>query len=342
MSIRPIKVAAIATTALALVFSSQASAEGWWNDTYWGFGAGWQFEPPETLAFTTSDADEGPIAKLEMGGNLSRHWRSEIELNRWWNEVRADPPDLRTWINGEYSVTMLSLNFLYDFNPGGRWSAHLGAGAGPAYYTVEGSAPFWVVDDQGWALGGHVDAGLAYRMESGTMLDIDYRYSGLNEAEVGTPLGVVKEAFENGAVILGLRFPMQKAAAPPPPPPPPPPAATTSDLGPYKVYFPWDKSNLTKEAMATVQEVANMVKNKKIKRVHIEGNTDTSGGDDYNQRLSNERATSVRDALIALGVPAGSVDMVGRGETNPAVKSGDGVKEPLNRRSEITITVYNQ
>jgi outer membrane protein OmpA-like peptidoglycan-associated protein len=344
MSIGPIKVAAIATTALALVFSSQASAAGWWHDSYWGFGAGWQFQPPDSLAFTTSDADEGPIAKIEFGGNMTKHWRSEIELSRWWNEMHIDPPGAPfTKIDGDYAVTVLSLNFLYDFNPGGRWSAHLGAGGGPGYFSAQGSGPGpWVIDDHGWALGGHVDAGLSYRMEGGTMLDIDYRYSGLSDAKVSTTLGKVKESFENGAAMLSLRFPMQKAAPPPPPPPPPPPQATTSDLGPYKVYFAWDKSNLTKEAMATVQEVASMMKNKKIKRVHVEGNADTSGGDDYNQRLSDQRATSVRDALISLGVPAGSIDMVGRGETNPAVKSGDGIKEPLNRRAEITITIYNQ
>ncbi len=337
MSIRPIKLAAIATTAVGLVISSQASA-GWWHDSYWGFGAGWQFQPTSGVSFTTSDPDDGPIAKVEFGGQLSRHWRSEIELSRWWNELRADPPAL-TWINGDYAVTMLSLNFLYDFNPGGRWSAHLGAGAGPSYWTAQGAGA-WTIDDQGWALGGHVDAGISYRMDSGTMVDLDYRYAGLNNPEVGTPLGDRKENFATNAVMLGLRFPLQKAA-PPPPPPPPPPAVTTSDLGPYKVYFAWDRADLTKEAMATLQEIAAMVKGKKIKKVHIEGNADTSGADDYNQRLSDQRAANVRDALISLGVPADAIDMVGRGETNPAVKTGDAVKEPLNRRAEITITIFN-
>ena len=344
MSIRPMKLAAIATTAVGLVISSQASA-GWWHDSYWGFGAGWQIEPdPDVgLGFTTSRPDEGPIAKVEFGGQLSKHWRSEIELSRWWSQIRIDPPPiLFTDTEGDYSVTLLSLNFLYDFNPGGRWSVHLGAGGGPGYWTAQGTGPlgFWVIDDQGWALGGHVDAGLSYRMDSDARIDLDYRFSALNEPNVSTPLGDVQERFENGALMLGVRFPMQKAA-PPPPPPPPPPAATTSDLGPYKVYFAWDRADLTKEAMATLQEIAAMVKGKKIKKVHIEGNTDTSGADDYNQRLSDQRATNVRDALISLGVPSDAIDMVGRGESNPAVNTGDAVKEPLNRRAEITITIFN-
>jgi outer membrane protein OmpA-like peptidoglycan-associated protein len=68
------------------------------------------------------------------------------------------------------------------------------------------------------------------------------------------------------------------------------------------------------------------------------GYTDSSGSTRYNVRLSERRAKAVADALVGLGVPAGSLQVDWRGESELAVQTGDGVKEPLNRRATITIT----
>lgn len=340
MSIRPMKAAAIATTALALVMTGSARAD-WWDNQYWGFGAGYQFNPTDDLSFTTSEPDNGWLGTLAIGGNISRSWRNELELSRWWNEIDPGPP-VGTWIDGDYSVTALTYNLIWDWNPGGGINPYVAAGAGPAFWAAQGTgAPGWNIDDSGWGLAGILRAGFDFGLGSGVRLNTEYRYSGVVPVGVRTPLGEFDENFVANSIVVGLRFPMGPTAAPPPPPPPPPPV-TTSTMGPYKVYFQWDKYNLTKEAQATIDEVAAQVRNKKIQRVHIEGDTDTSGSNEYNQRLSDMRAAAVRDRLIADGVPANLIDTVGLGETNPAVKTGDNVKEPLNRRAEITITISNQ
>jgi hypothetical protein len=53
--------------------------------------------------------------------------------------------------------------------------------------------------------------------------------------------------------------------------------------------------------------------------------------------LSLRRANVVKDALVKEGVPAAAITTVGRGEAGLLVQTGDGVREPQNRRVEVTI-----
>jgi len=66
--------------------------------------------------------------------------------------------------------------------------------------------------------------------------------------------------------------------------------------------------------------------------------TDTVGSVGYNQGLSEERANRIADELIARGVPAGAMTLAGRSENDPAVDTGDNVREPKNRRVEIVLS----
>jgi flagellar motor protein MotB len=72
-------------------------------------------------------------------------------------------------------------------------------------------------------------------------------------------------------------------------------------------------------------------------RVLVVGHTDTSGSAAYNLGLSNRRARTVADALVAAGVNGGVVSLDGRGETQLARATADGVREPLNRRATVDI-----
>ena len=74
-------------------------------------------------------------------------------------------------------------------------------------------------------------------------------------------------------------------------------------------------------------------------RVHISatGHADRAGSEDYNMALSLRRADSVREALIAGGVSADAITVAGRGESEPAVPTADGVKEQANRRVVIVL-----
>jgi hypothetical protein len=124
------------------------------------------------------------------------------------------------------------------------------------------------------------------------------------------------------------------ASEPPPPPPPPPPVAQSQA---FMVFFDWDRSNLSAQAVQTVQQAAAAFKTRGSARITATGHTDTSGPEAYNMALSLRRANAVKNQLVTEGVPAQAINVIGRGEANPLVATGDGVREPQNRRVEIVI-----
>ena len=124
------------------------------------------------------------------------------------------------------------------------------------------------------------------------------------------------------------------ASEPPPPPPPPPPAVAPQS---FMVFFDWDRSNLSAQAVQTIQQAASAFKTRGSARITATGHTDTSGPESYNMALSLRRANAVKDALVRESVPAQAITVIGRGESNPLVPTGDGVREPQNRRVEIVI-----
>jgi OmpA-OmpF porin, OOP family len=67
------------------------------------------------------------------------------------------------------------------------------------------------------------------------------------------------------------------------------------------------------------------------------GYTDLAGTPQYDEDLSKRRADTVREALVAQGVPAGSINESWRGKQNPLVRTADGVREAQNRRVDIVL-----
>ena len=105
------------------------------------------------------------------------------------------------------------------------------------------------------------------------------------------------------------------------------------------VFFDWDRSNLSSQALNTIQQAATAYKTRGGARITATGHTDTSGPEAYNMALSLRRANTVKDALVKEGVPATAITTVGRGEAGLLVQTGDGVREPQNRRVEIVVVV---
>jgi outer membrane protein OmpA-like peptidoglycan-associated protein len=72
--------------------------------------------------------------------------------------------------------------------------------------------------------------------------------------------------------------------------------------------------------------------------LEIDGYTDSRGGDEFNQTLSEERASSVRDYLAAQGVPADSITAKGFGKTNPVASNDTAQGRQQNRRVELVVS----
>jgi hypothetical protein len=118
---------------------------------------------------------------------------------------------------------------------------------------------------------------------------------------------------------------------------PPPPAPAMAPKKNYLVFFDFDRSNITADAQRVIDEAAATAKAGNTARVQLTGHTDRSGSEQYNMALSMRRGEAVKQALIARGIPANSIFIIARGETQPLVPTADGVREPQNRRVEIVL-----
>ena len=110
------------------------------------------------------------------------------------------------------------------------------------------------------------------------------------------------------------------------------------------VLFDFDKADLRPEAIPSLQKVGAVINGYPNVPVRIEGHTDAKGADDYNMKLSESRAASVRSWLVRDGgVEGGRITTYGRGETRPVAPNAkpDGSDDPQgrqkNRRVEITL-----
>jgi outer membrane protein OmpA-like peptidoglycan-associated protein len=123
---------------------------------------------------------------------------------------------------------------------------------------------------------------------------------------------------------------------PPPPPPEPAPAAPACVAGPFMVFFDWDRDEVTPQATAILDNAASAYQTCGQAQVMLAGHADRSGSDQYNVGLSQRRAANVRSYLAQRGIPEGVLTTEAFGEGRPLVETADGVREPQNRRVEIT------
>jgi outer membrane protein OmpA-like peptidoglycan-associated protein len=110
------------------------------------------------------------------------------------------------------------------------------------------------------------------------------------------------------------------------------------------VLFDFDKADIKKEAEPSLQNVATVLKANPTARVSIEGHTDGRGADDYNQKLSETRAASVKQWLVGNAqVNGANVSTRGWGKTKPVAPNAkpNGADDPegraKNRRVEIVV-----
>ncbi|HEY3797979.1 MAG TPA: OmpA family protein [Caulobacteraceae bacterium] len=109
---------------------------------------------------------------------------------------------------------------------------------------------------------------------------------------------------------------------------PPPPKVFT-------LYFVEGTASITPDSQATLDTLRAAVTPQSD--VQIIGYTDTVGDNASNDKLSLDRATEIRAALVADGLPVGNAKVTGRGERDLLVPTGQNVAEPRNRRVEVIL-----
>ena len=341
-----ITMAAGACLALATVmFATSARAQTF----YLGGEAGWSVLENQTdrapgFAPVHKRFDDGYAAGARVGYEWGP-WRFEEEYVYHNNGLAgfkiAGVP--ATGVTGSRQAHAIMTNALYDINLGNlAWpvTPHIGAGIGAVDVIDRArSTNFGTVshgDD--WEFGYQAIAGVRYALTPAVALDLDYRYLATSDLRLRVPAAPAVK-YNSGYNTHTLMASLVYRFGPPPAPvaapaamPAPPPAARRVFL----VFFDWDKATITAEGAGIVQQAAAAYKSGAPVQLQVTGYTDRSGSPAYNQRLSERRANNVARALVALGVPQNEMSVSGRGENDNRVPTANGVREPQNRRVEIT------
>jgi outer membrane protein OmpA-like peptidoglycan-associated protein len=247
--------------------------------------------------------------------------RVEVEAlyhSNYGSGVRAFPNGYAT-INGQIQQVSLLANILYDFFPGAVVTPYIGGGLGVAW--LDDSIQGCNLCATQFAYQGIL--GVGWNFTPAFRVGLEGRYYGTTNPGNYTNNNIL--------ALLSLSY---KFGEPPAPPPPPPPAVAPPS---FMVFFDWDRSNLSAQALATIKQAADAFRAKGNARITATGHTDTSGPESYNMALSLRRANAVKDALVREGVPAQAITVIGMGEKGLLVPTADGVREPQNRRVEIVI-----
>ena len=314
--------------AVVLAMPAAASAQSSWfspsGPTYPGFYIGAQGGLNWLLNNQSYIMDTGWAAGGKIGYDFVGP-RVEVEgmyHSNTGSGVVAFPQGFAR-VNGRVDQVSVMANLLYDFIPGAVVTPYIGAGAGIAFVdsTIQGCN----LCSTQFAYQGIL--GIGYNATPAMRISLEGRYYGT------TNNGGLAYQNNNIMALLSLSYKFGQPEMAAPPPPPPPAVAPPS----FMVFFDWDRSNLSQQALNTIKQAADAFRQKGSARITATGHTDTSGPESYNMALSLRRANAVKDALVREGVPAQAISVVGRGEQGLLVQTGDGVREPQNRRVEIVI-----
>jgi OmpA-OmpF porin, OOP family len=338
-------------TAAAIALTGTANAaqiNGW----YLGLdaGAGWiedvdvgvvvDPDPPglPTSLSTTLQFDTGWAVLASVGYGFGSGLRTEFETGYRHNE-------LNNALTADFEEWSAMVNVLYDIPLTNGFALTLGGGAGGDF--AQFNIPIGGFDDEEWNFAYQGIAGLSFELTNNLDLTLNYRYLRVVDLELDgrssfpSPRSVSYDFDDvvKHTATVGLRFALGQTAAPepyvaPPPPPPEPAAASPAE---FIVFFGHNKSNLVPEALRVIAEAAAAAKQYGSASLSVVGHADRSGSDAHNDALSLRRANVVKDALAAQGIPSGAISVSSKGESEPLVPTADGVREPQNRRVNITM-----
>ncbi|MFI8719900.1 OmpA family protein [Stenotrophomonas sp. NPDC077464] len=359
----------ILTAALlgGLAFAQAASAQSQYDDRWYLTGsAGFNFQDSDRL---TNDA---PFVTLGLGKFVSPNWSLDFEMN-YQNPNFDDNQDLN-W--SQYGA---SFDARYHFIQEGRgWNPYLLMGLG-YQRSEEEYDNFPSVDSPGERKDGNfaakVGVGLQTTFDKRVAVRAEVAYRGdFDDQSVAAP---DESWFGDVLASVGVVIPLgpPPVAAVPAPAPAAPSCADLDDdgdgvnncddkcpdsqpgqtIGPdgcpvpvsidlKGVNFDFDKSNLRPDAVAILSEATQILSRYPDLRVEVAGHTDSKGTDEYNQKLSERRATAVYNYLTSNGIAASRlVGPIGYGESRPIAPNTnpDGSDNPegraKNRRTELNV-----
>ena len=268
--------------------------------------------------------------------------------------VSAIPGGNYDQAGGHSSNLSFMVNGLLDFGPDDGIQGFIGGGAGVSRTKLNVSV------DPARALIRDSDTGFAYQALAGVRapltpnIDVGLKYRFLTQPNVDLVSAAgqgIETRWRSHSLLGSLIFnfgapapvvvppPAETIYTPPPPPPPAPPPPVVQrqcQTGPYIVFFELDKSDITPAAASVLDNAIASYRDCGNARVMLAGYTDRSASVPYNLALSARRNASVQSYMTGRGIPSSTITAQAFGEANPRVPTADGVREPQNRRVEIT------
>jgi outer membrane protein OmpA-like peptidoglycan-associated protein len=333
MGLKKVLVGAAAAVALTAGAANAGAfdRDGW----YMGLEAGWvrvnETELPGSgIVSLTFQDGWGGFATAGYAFHDSR-WRLEGELGFRQNDI--DEINGFAVTDGDLVEWSGMLNAVYDIP---LRSERLGLAVGVGVGIDNPRLGVGVFEDNDKVFAAQGIVGLTYRVGQHTDLMVNYRAMWADPADLALGIGVQSEMdiFKH-TVTVGFRYGYED--------PPAPPVVVTQPEPPkagpkqFIIFFGFNKCNITAEADAVLSEAAAAAKSGGSASVRIVGHTDTVGSNSYNQKLSECRANAAKANMVGKGVSEGSISTSGKGESELMVQTGDGVKEPQNRRANINI-----
>jgi outer membrane protein OmpA-like peptidoglycan-associated protein len=339
----------LAGSAIAQTSASTDDLWGNWNGQWYvGAKAGGNWVGHDTRlrsnAFAAPIAgsaqyDDGFVGALNGGYAFNNGFDFELEGAMRYNDVN----NVRG-IGGQARGSMRNYaamgNMLYNFDLGMPFTPYIGAGIGMADYTPyhirsdNMPYPAYIGGPDKWGLAYQAIAGVSYKITDNVDMSLEYRFFSRTDADY--PKGVAND-YDAHSVLIGVRYSFgepavveekQQAYVAPT-------AAPAAVPRTYLVFFDFNKSDLTSEAVGIVDKAAQNAQSGHVTQLTVTGHTDTVGSDSYNMRLSRRRAESVATELEKDGVPSSEIAIVAKGKRDLLVPTGDGVREPQNRRVQI-------
>jgi len=147
---------------------------------------------------------------------------------------------------------------------------------------------------------------------------------------------------DDNPIAVGAARPAPPPAVEEPPAPAPAPSRVRVEASRIavdeKIHFGTGSAEILEQSHALLNDVARVLReHPEITKVRIEGHTDNQGGAALNQRLSQQRADSVRQYIVGQGIDAGRIEAQGFGLSRPVDSNDTETGRSRNRRVEFNI-----
>jgi OmpA-OmpF porin, OOP family len=114
----------------------------------------------------------------------------------------------------------------------------------------------------------------------------------------------------------------------------------TVDYAAQNIYFVTGSAKLQSKSFKGLKDVAAIMKNNPMMYLDIDGHTDNVGSDEFNQKLSDDRAAAVKAYMVSQGVEEDKLHAEGHGESTPVADNKTAAGRQKNRRVEMKLRYF--